>query len=310
MFSRDGSLNRQDDKAARPSTLPKQGGLFASILLLSALLHISSYISLPPYTGFRKQSESDAESKKQEPLKIKITQNKALDPSKPIVETPMEKTAAPEVASVLGPQDHKTKQEVKLKRDEIKSIKAANAGPKGLPEKATAPTSATAAASNDPVGQKSQISISGSLPIQAAADPRNAYEKFLNTSAAAMQGQIDAGYREYIDGQATEGDHIDLNTQEYRYVGYFTTLRKSIELVWNYPLAAVRKGLQGTVNLEFTIHENGEVTQIKVLKTSGFQVLDKAIVDAIKLASPFAPLPTGFGKKKLVITGAFNYVLS
>jgi protein TonB len=288
------------------SALPQQGRIFALILFVSLVIHAFSYISIPRYRSSTDRFPSNGE-KKMEPIKIKITERKEPEPDRRVVETPMAPTAPPEKATVLGAQDHKAKQEMKIKKEEIKSVKAANAGPKGTKE-----ASSEKPGSVTPEGatQKTQISISGTVPLASPAKPRNAYENMLNSAMASMQGQIDAGFQEYIDEKATDGDHIDLNTQEYRYVGYFTTLRKSIELVWNYPLSAVRKGLQGTVNLEFTIHENGDVTQIKVLKTSGFQILDKAIVDAIKLASPFAPLPVGFGRKKLVITGAFNYVLS
>jgi protein TonB len=275
-------------------------------LLISFLIHLSSYISIPPYQGFRERPSENGQTKI-DPVKINIVEKKSPDPERRVVETVMPETEAPQKPTALGAQDHKTNREMKIKKEEIKSVPAANAGPKGSPENSVQKEGALTPAG---ATQKTQISISGTVPVPSVAKPRNAYENLLNSSMAAMQGQIDAGYQEYVDEKATEGDHIDLNTQEYRYVGYFTTLRKSIELVWNYPLSAVRKGLQGTVNLEFTIHENGEVTQIKVLKTSGYQILDKAIVDAIKLASPFAPLPAGFGKKKLVITGAFNYVLS
>src|SRR5690606_28888437 len=93
-------------------------------------------------------------------------------------------------------------------------------------------------------------------------------------------------------------------------MGYMTTMRKSIELVWNYPIEAARRGMQGEVGLEFLIHKNGDVRRIRVIKSSGYKILDDAIVEAIRLAAPFSPLPDGFGKDKLVITGVFRYILS
>ncbi len=87
-------------------------------------------------------------------------------------------------------------------------------------------------------------------------------------------------------------------------------MRKAIELVWNYPSEAAQRGMEGEVTVEFVIAKSGSVSRIKVLKSSGYKILDDAIVEALRLASPFAPLPDGFGKQKMLITGSFRYILS
>jgi len=56
--------------------------------------------------------------------------------------------------------------------------------------------------------------------------------------------------------------------------------------------------------------KDGHTRRLRVVKSSGYKILDDAIVEAIKLASPFSPLPDGFGKDKIVITGMFRYILS
>ena len=139
---------------------------------------------------------------------------------------------------------------------------------------------------------------------------RKRYENLLTYSAKEPQRQRGGGYQDFIDDDSLEeGDSIDLNTQEYRYIGYFTNMRKAIELVWNYPMSAARRGISGKVNVKFTIQKTGTVSKIDIVESSGHKLLDYAIVDAIKLASPFAPLPKGFNRKKLDVTGAFRYVL-
>ena len=125
-----------------------------------------------------------------------------------------------------------------------------------------------------------------------------------------LPGQLNAGFQDYIDDKIQNGDRIDINTTEYRYIGYFTNMRKAIELVWNYPLEAARKGLSGEVGLEFAINKDGRTSHIRVIKSSGYEILDKAIIEAIKLASPFSPLPDGFKKQKIVVTGSFRYILN
>jgi protein TonB len=122
---------------------------------------------------------------------------------------------------------------------------------------------------------------------------------------------VTGGHQDNIDDDSIAiGDKIDINTTEYRYLGYFTSMRKSIELVWVYPSEAASRGLHGNVNLEFTIQKNGSVSNIKVVQSSGFKILDDAVIEAIRLASPFAPLPASFDQERKVVTGTFRYVLT
>jgi protein TonB len=125
-----------------------------------------------------------------------------------------------------------------------------------------------------------------------------------------LAGQVDAGYQDYVDDKVDEGDRIDINTTEYRYIGYFTSMRKSIELVWIYPDDAVRRGMQGETVLEFAIDKTGRVSRIRIVKSSGYEILDKNMVATLRMASPFSPLPVGWKKSRIIVTGSFRYVLS
>ena len=50
-----------------------------------------------------------------------------------------------------------------------------------------------------------------------------------------------------------------------------------------YPMIARKKGWQGRLLLNVRVSENGDVISVKVLKTSGFKVLDKTSVETIKI---------------------------
>jgi protein TonB len=280
--------------------LPKPNYKFLVLaLLLSGVVHLFSYISLKPFAG-RQRDNIPLNDKK---IKIKIVQKKTKARTKRIIETAQKETKAPEDPSYLGAKNHQTKKQTRVTKKQLNVVKAANPGTQ---YKKKSQKSNKKKKEKKP--KKQRLSIAGGIVVPLPK-PRNAYEKLLNNSFQEMQGEVDAGYQDFVDDKIADGDRIDLNTKEYRYIGYFTTLRKSIELVWNYPASAARKGLQGTVQLEFAIAADGTVSQIKVLNSSGYYILDRAIVEALKLASPFAPLPVGFGKKRIVITGAFNYVL-
>jgi protein TonB len=66
-------------------------------------------------------------------------------------------------------------------------------------------------------------------------------------------------------------------------------LRKSLfELVTarlSYPAIARRKGWQGTVRLELHIEPDGLISRLRIDKTSGYPLLDRAAVRSLQLAS-------------------------
>jgi protein TonB len=90
---------------------------------------------------------------------------------------------------------------------------------------------------------------------------------------------------------------------------YMTLLKAKIFFVWKYPDDAIQKGQQGKVSISFVLNSKGELMDIGIFKSSGFESLDSAVMDAVKQASPFGPLPPDDAGKPLKITGHFCYVL-
>ena len=86
---------------------------------------------------------------------------------------------------------------------------------------------------------------------------------------------------------------ITASTQEYEYAGYMRAWVAKVERVGNlnYPREAQRLGLTGRLILTVSIGRNGEVKGVLVNRSSGKKLLDQAAVQAVQLASPFAPLP-------------------
>ncbi len=112
---------------------------------------------------------------------------------------------------------------------------------------------------------------------------------------------------EELAGPAPSGA-VDINTREYPYIGYFAALRGAVSDRWNYPPEAVKANHEGVVKVEFKILKNGKVDGLKVLGPSSHKELDDAIVQAIRNASPFLPLPADFGRDVVTVTGTFKYV--
>lgn len=104
------------------------------------------------------------------------------------------------------------------------------------------------------------------------------------------------------------GEPVRLDTREPKYISYFASVKRAIELVWLYPEPALRHGIQGKLVLEFTILGDGHLDKTRLIRSSGFPVLDEEAVRAVRAASPFRPIPPWIGKNRLDIVASFEYL--
>lgn len=105
-----------------------------------------------------------------------------------------------------------------------------------------------------------------------------------------------------------EGDEVSLNTTELKYLSYFSKLKDRIQMVWRYPEAAKVTGLQGRLVLKFVLNRDGSLRDLKVVKSSGVEILDDAAIKAIRRAAPFYAIPKNLGDV-LSIVANFEYEL-
>lgn len=71
----------------------------------------------------------------------------------------------------------------------------------------------------------------------------------------------------------------------------FTYIQRRIRDRLIYPPQARRAGIQGTVEIGFTVHRDGSVSAVAALVSSGQETLDQAAVAAVRAAAPFPPPP-------------------
>ena len=271
-------------------------GWFYIAILLSLLIHLLFWSKLD-------QTDNIADiPKKEEKVRIKYKE-KSVD--KKIVETPLKPTEKPTGKARLGAQDHATKRETKIDNN-LPRPKGADPGNLGLN-----PNGSGNRLSRDQLKKpkKQSPQLKSKKGRGQHFKPRNKYESLMPQSVELADSRA-AGYQDYIDEELEIADSIDLNTTDYRFIGYFSNLRKAFEMVWRYPSAAARRGLQGSVAVRFTILKSGKLKYAKVVESSGYAILDDAVIEALELAAPYDPLPDGFDKDKLTITGSFRYVLS
>ena len=76
------------------------------------------------------------------------------------------------------------------------------------------------------------------------------------------------------------------------YGAYLAHVRRRIQESLQYPLAARRRGLRGTVHLEILIKPDGGISAVSVTSSSSHQVLDEAALEAVRGLAP-QPFPSG-----------------
>ncbi len=86
---------------------------------------------------------------------------------------------------------------------------------------------------------------------------------------------------------------IHAGTREYKYANYLEAWRRKVERVGNlnYPEEAKRRKMYGNLILHIAIRADGSLEQVRILRSSGFDLLDEAAVRIVELAAPFSPFP-------------------
>jgi len=82
------------------------------------------------------------------------------------------------------------------------------------------------------------------------------------------------------------------NAREYRFASYLDAWRAKVERIGNlnYPQEAVDKGINGSLLLDVAINADGTLHSVKLLRSSGYKILDDAAKHIVRLAAPYPPL--------------------
>jgi len=86
---------------------------------------------------------------------------------------------------------------------------------------------------------------------------------------------------------------ISASTREFRYASYLGAWARKVERIGtiNYPQAAKEQQLFGSLILHVAVRADGSVERIRVVRSSGYELLDEAAIHIVELAAPFAPFP-------------------
>jgi protein TonB len=275
-------------------------------IAISILLHLVSAVNLT-YLSDKLERLKKSQTNTN-PVNITFVDDES---SKKILEVKQKETKPPKKSSRFGHTNHATEKETKL-ADDVNRVAGAEAGRQGNNgDSLTKSRNRNKKSTDEPQSDDKHYLTSDDSKVLLPESYKKAKRKFeaLLPSRQDLAGQINAGFQDYIEDEVEIGDSIDMNTSEYKYISYFSHMRKSIELVWSYPSLAIQQGMQGAVKVQFIIGKEGKTRRIRIVGSSGYSILDRAILEAIKDASPLPPLPERFDKDQLLITGTFEYVL-
>ena len=90
---------------------------------------------------------------------------------------------------------------------------------------------------------------------------------------------------------------------------YFEKVKRQIEAHWAYPREARRQNQAGSGTLVLTVTQDGRLGDVTVVRSTGSDTLDRYIVNAVRLAAPFARMPCRVTEGAIPITVNFAYRL-
>gem|GEM_PF-445178 len=102
---------------------------------------------------------------------------------------------------------------------------------------------------------------------------------------------------------------LALDSRDPVYLPYLARLKRRIQNEWVYPEEAWSRGVSGELLLVFTLNRNGSLTNVRLVHSSGFPILDQEALRAVKQAAPYDPFPPQMGEEPWNISASFHYYL-
>lgn len=96
----------------------------------------------------------------------------------------------------------------------------------------------------------------------------------------------------YDDHESSNALYAKAETSKQKYLKeHFIYIKDRIYKNLVYPVRAKKMGWSGKVMISFIICEDGRVKDLKIVKSSGFEILDLNVVDTVKESQPFPKPP-------------------
>jgi protein TonB len=171
-----------------------------------------------------------------------------------------------------------------------------------------APPTAPAAPATGAPTERGESRVAA-LPTPAPEPPRPDIRSALRRGAGGGAGGLTGGRG------GIEGEPIPLDTDDPRFSDYLDRVRRLIRSKWGFPCAegnphaaqCVRR--EGELVIEFGIAKDGHVPFVNLRDSSGSVNMDDFALNAVRLASPFPPIPDAVSRKGIPIIATFRYLI-
>jgi outer membrane biosynthesis protein TonB len=149
----------------------------------------------------------------------------------------------------------------------------------------------------------------------AAAEPSNlaASEDYLKAQVIRSPLSKQRPYSDDLDfnqrlKRAENLGNISLSTYEWDYAYYIMEMKRKLKSNIFPPAAFTQLGIiSGEAVLRFRVQPNGTATDVTLVGYTGDRSLMETSLDAVRLSSPFRPLPPDFPDEYLELTWTFIY---
>ena len=163
----------------------------------------------------------------------------------------------------------------------------------------------------------SQASSSFTQPVQTNAQRGNSIDWKNAIKEVGKVASLGTGQQGLDLGNAGGGEKgfakdgpISFETTWYDWGDYAQSMVGRIRVNWyNVMPDLLRTGMQGVVTIRFTIHRDGQISDITILNSSNIPPYDFAAKKAIENSSPLNPLPKDFPMATERVTAMFYYNL-
>ena len=139
------------------------------------------------------------------------------------------------------------------------------------------------------------------IPVNTAHTP---YQRYLDLAReiATLDAQIENQYQTEARGPRVRR-LTSVSAKRAVDAYYLQSWRRKVEAVGNlnYPAAARRDQLYGSLRLLVAITPDGDLMEVRILDSSGYAILDDAAGRIVQLAAPFAPFPPEMRKSTDVL---------
>lgn len=255
---------------------------FSSCLALSLSIHAIAWFCAPTFRGDLRLNELYTAEQVLAPdrfieVKLPHPQVTSQDPSEQSNLKPVPKAVAKRVV-----QKKRTRSKPRLSR----------LAKKTLPKKISQPSIPSSVSQSD-------------LAISSVEETSTSAQKTTSEVNSAQKNEEIASQKttQQVQGQLTNRELRGLLK------GYYNSLNSLMASQRDYPRSARRLGLEGRVLVELVINNQGEITSVKVVRSSGHDLLDQAAIAQVTKMRRVPSFPQEINKRSMTFQIGFDYIL-